>query len=177
MTGSKEDFQNMREAQMQEDYYESMVDLQGMVTMMPTKSNIESSANNLITAIKEGNGNPFEILARMEAVKSFCEAVRDGVNDFVRTELERYGKEGHKSLLAKFELAEVGTKYHFEKDVVWSALNSDMEKIKEKMKEQEKFLKALSKPLNEADMDSGEIKERIPPYKTSKSSFKITLAK
>lgn len=174
MTGSKEIFEEMREAELHESYSPNTIDT--VFHLPPTKLNVEMSANRLITAIKEGKANPFEILSRMEAVKLFCDQVRDGVNDHVRAELEKYGKEGHRALDAKFELAEVGVKYFYEKDPVWSAFNTELDAIKEKIKEQEKFLKVLSKPLNEVQ-DTGEVVERMPPYKTSKSSFKITLAK
>lgn len=145
--------------------------------VLPTKGNIEKVSAEIIQDVVNGWVDPFETLARMEAVKSMCDEVREGTADFVRTELEKYGKEGHKALDAKFELAEVGIKYDYSNDPVWMVLNDRKKFIDVEMKEQEKFLKSLSNPLNEANMESGEVVERIPPNKTSKSSFKITLAK
>lgn len=145
--------------------------------LLPTKSNIEKISADLIADIKNGWVDPFETLAKLEAIKSMCESVRSGVEDHVRTELEKYGKEGHKSLDASFSLAEVGVKYDYSNDPVWAEKNKELEAIKEILKEQEKFLKALSKPLAETNMESGEVIERIPPAKSSKSSFKITLGK
>lgn len=173
MTGSREMFEQMREAELNEhnSLSHQLFDLQ------PTKSNIESAANRMIISVKEGQFNPYELLARMEAVKSYCEQVRSGIEEFVRDELEKYGKSGLKILDAKFDLAEVGVKYDYSNDPKWSALKAQKDSIDALMKEAEKFLKVLSKPLNETDMDTGEITERIPPSKSSKSSFKITLGK
>lgn len=145
--------------------------------ILPTKSNIEKISTDLIADIKNGWVDPFETLAKLEAIKAMCDQVRTGVEDHVRTELEKYGKEGHKSLDASFALAEVGVKYDYSNDPVWADWNKQLEAVKEQMKESEKFLKALSKPLAETNLESGEVIERIPPTKTSKSSFKITLGK
>jgi len=131
----------------------------------------------MILDIQNGWVDPFETLARLEAIKIVCDQVRAGVEAQVRSELEKFGKEGKKVLDAKFELAEVGVKYDYSGDKVWSLLNKGLDDLKEDIKEQEKFLKALSKPLNEAYLATGEMIERVPPTKTSKSSFKITLGK
>lgn len=156
---------------------ELQLNKESLSQVLPTKGNIQKLSAEIIQDVLNGWVDPFETLARMEAVKAMCDEVREGAADFVRSELEKYGKEGHRALNAKFELAEVGIKYDYSNDPVWSALNAEKKMIDDKMKEQEKFLKALSKPLNETNIDTGEIVERIPPNKTSKSSFKVTLAK
>lgn len=147
-----------------------------LLHLEPTKANIETAANQMVSAIKEGEVDQFELLVRMEAVKSFCDLVRKGAEQFTRQELEKYGKDGYKALQAKFEMIETGVRYNYNNDPVWAALNKQLTDIAEKMKEQEAFLKVLTKPLNEADLETGDIIERVPPSKTSKSSFKITLA-
>lgn len=166
MTGSKEMFQDQREAE--------MIDL---YSFLPTKANVENTANHLITQIKQGEGNGFEILARMEAVKLFCDQVRSGVEQHLRDELEKYGKEGYKCLEARFELAEVGVKYDYSTDPTWATLKTKLDTIVGEMKDREKLLKTISKPFNETNMETGEVIEVRPANKTSKSSFKITLGK
>ncbi len=145
--------------------------------LLPTKSNIGKVADDIIQDVVNGWVDPFETLARMEAIKAMCDQVRKGTEGHVRNELEKYGKLGHTALDAKFELAETGVKYDYSADPVWASLAAQKQAIDEKMKEQEKFLKALSKPLNETNVETGEVIERIPPTKTSNSSFNITLAK
>ena len=169
MTGAKEIFMEQRE-------YEMSLEHQ-ILHIEPTKANIEAAANEMITAIKEEGKEPFELLVRMEAVKSFCEMTRKGLETYTREELEKYGKEGYKALKAKFELAETGTKYDYSQDSIWCMLDQKLLSAKNDLKDCETFLKALSKPMMETNVETGEITERVPPTKTSNSSFKISLSK
>jgi len=145
--------------------------------ILPTKSNIAKLANEVALDISNGWLEPFDTIARVEGVAQLCAAIKEATKPAIRLELEKYGKEGHTALNAKFELAETGVKYDYSADPIWANLDAEIEVLKAKQKEQETFLKALSKPLNETNLESGEIIERIPPVKTSTSSYKITLAK
>ena len=169
MTGAKEMFMEQRE-------YEMSLEHQ-ILHIEPTKQNIERAANEMVTAIKEEGKDPFELLVRMEAVKSFCEMTRKGLEAYTREELEKYGKEGYKALQAKFELAETGVKYDYSGCPKWSALKEKADAIAKEMKDREALLKALTKPMIETDMETGETIEVLPPIKNSNSSFKISLSK
>ncbi|WP_346320931.1 hypothetical protein [Chitinophaga sp. YIM B06452] len=145
--------------------------------ILPTKSNIQKLAENLADIVRSGANDAFEVVAKLEATKSLCESSRKLIEPLVREELEKYGKEGLTKLEAKFELAEVGVKYDYSSDPVWQALSEKIAPLQEALKEREKLLKAITKPLIETDPDTGETYKVFPPIKTSTSSFKVTLGK
>ena len=71
----------------------------------------------------------------------------------------------------KISKSEVGVRYDYTKDGVWNDLNSELEPIKDKIKEREKFLKTLQQKV--ADIDTGEIIE--PPVKLSTTALKLSI--
>lgn len=147
------------------------------MNILPTKGNIQTISNHIAAAVIEGGADPFEIIAKLEAIKSVCEESRKLLEPTVRAELEKYGKETLNKLDAKFELAEVGVKYDYSGDPVWQTLSSKIAPLQDELKEREKRLKTVTKTMIETDPETGETFEVPPPVKTSKSSFKVTLGK
>ena len=83
---------------------------------------------------------------------------------------------------ATFSLATTGIKYDYRssEDPAWIHYADTIEDYKEKMKEREKFLKALTAPMvMQFDMPNGEkvIKKVHPPTKSGIDSFKMALPK
>lgn len=147
------------------------------MNILPTKGNVESIAQHIANSVIDDGADPFETIAKIEAIKAVCEEARKKLDAHVRSELEKYGKEGIKKLDAKFELAEVGVKYDYSGDPVWSRIAQQITPLQEAMKEREKRLKTVTKTMIETDPETGETFEVPPPVKNSKSSFKVTLGK
>ena len=85
----------------------------------------------------------------------------------------------------KFSLAEVGTKWYYDKcgDPLWNYYNSEIERLDKLKKARETYLKTLTVVQPATTMvipETGEIHEGVevnPPLKTSTSSFKTELLK
>lgn len=99
----------------------------------------------------------------------------------VRDELSKYEKGKYLSARGvKFEMAETGTTYDFSgcNDEELNRLEAKVSAAKEELKQRQEFLKTVkSEGLIITDSESGETYTVYPPLKTSKSSYKITLAK
>lgn len=145
--------------------------------ILPTKANILALSERIAAIVTEGVADPLETIAKLEAIKGVCEESRKKLESFVRSEIEKYGKEPATKLGAKFELSETGVKYDYSNDAVWKGLVAQLVPIQEKIKEREKFLKTVTKAFAQTDTETGETIEVFPPTKTSNSSFKVTLGK
>lgn len=185
MSHSSEQYLAQCEPMTEEQYYQQfnpndMNDLSLTsisMNILPTKGNVLSIAQQIADNVIDGNADPFETLAKLEAIKAVCEEGRKLLEPHVRSELEKYGKEGVGKLDAKFELAEVGVKYDYSGDPVWSGIAQQITPLQEALKDREKLLKTVTKTMIETDPETGETFEVPPPVKTSKSSFKVTLGK
>lgn len=136
----------------------------------------ESTINELIN-----NSNVTEaidVIAKMEYLIKEIRSNKDFI-DFVRGYVSLNGKEVELNTGTKIELAEVGTKYHYENcnDLMLEELNKQKSIIEETIKERQMFLRSL--PLEGLDIVTihGELVRVYPPSKTSTSSFKVTLKK
>jgi len=145
--------------------------------ILPTKGNASNLAKAIVEDVQNNFIDPFEIVTKCEAIKLVCDEVRAGVEPLITAELPKYGKDGNKVLDATFTVAEVGVKYDYSTDKRWAELNAQEQAIAEQRKDREKFLKGISKAFVETDIETGESYEVHPPNKTSKTSFKVSLAK
>jgi hypothetical protein len=78
----------------------------------------------------------------------------------------------------KIETMEGGTKYHYENcnDPIYQELLIEQDKLNERIKSRELFLKTI--PVNGMDIrHEDELVTIFPPYKTSTTTYKVTLAK
>lgn len=145
---------------------------------LPLKSNIEPMVNEIETLVNNGNMNAAEILVRMKFLEEVFEAARQKLHDTVRAEVELFGKSDTLKIQgAKIEPVETSVKYDYSNDATWSEINSRCEVVNDERKEREKFLKTLTKKVITVNEETGETSEVLPPIRTSKSSFKITLGK
>lgn len=147
-----------------------------IISILPTKANIDLLSKSIIQDVEDGWQNPLDLLVRIKALESLCEQVRSGVETMALAEMGMHGRRAD-VLGAKVEQCEVGVKYDFSNCPKWNALSGKEKSLVEERKDRESFLKALSKPIVETDMESGETIEVYPASKTSKTSLKITLGK
>lgn len=100
------------------------------------------------------------------------------LKDYIRTEIGKYGKSFTTSRGVKFELFEAGTKYHYENcnDPILSELLEQSAELLEKIENRKEFLKNVpTEGIIVVDENTGESPKVYPPYKTSTSSYKVTL--
>lgn len=91
-------------------------------------------------------------------------------------ESKSLGKE-YSKFGVKIVEAMTGVKYDFSScsDVVWNELNAEIERLKDKIKERETFLKSVTKKMIIVDEDTGDIIEIHPPVKSGKLGFTLTV--
>jgi hypothetical protein len=102
------------------------------------------------------------------------------LKDYIRSEITKYGKSFTTPRGAKFELFEAGTKYYYDKtnDPVLQLLERQLQYDKEQLEKRQEFLKGVpTEGMLITDEETGETYKVYPPYKTSTSSFKVTLPK
>lgn len=146
-----------------------------------TKPGIIQLATNAVQQVLE-NGNVLQAAESLSAMENFIDAVRKNPQflDYAREEIAKHGKGGFTSASgAKLENAETGTKYIYDNtgDDQITALYESKKEIEKKIKAREEFLKALPDiGLNIMNEETGELLTIYRPAKTSKSSYKVTLA-
>lgn len=174
MQTSKEQFQEMREAEMQDN-------LMPYITNGLRKSEISGLAKVAVDTLLE-NGNPLSVAENLSAMENFVAEVKKDPRfiDYVREEAKKFNGTFTSSSGAKIELAEVGTKYVFDQcgDPKLVELQDMFDRADYALKERKEFLKTVPKSgLEIVDKESGDVSTVYPPAKSSTSSFKITLAK
>ena len=145
---------------------------------LPTKEAIGDIAMNIVNQIRDGNGNPLELVVQLAAIEKICEMVREGIGEQVLSELDKeHGKTV--CLGAKLERKETGTKYAYDGSEAWVAIKAAEDKIVEKRKAVEAIAKVLPADAESSwtDTDTGETLTIIHAPKSSKTSFVITLGK
>ncbi len=141
-----------------------------------TPEQVELFANKLNTELTSGSINPLELKLYLKAMEKVAENIKETLDPLVRAEAEKYGSKSFMFRGATLELSEVGTKYDYSNcgDAEWDKLNADAEKILEKKKNREVFLRGIKGSLNIIDGDSVPC-TIYPPVKKSTSSVKITI--
>jgi len=142
-----------------------------------TKTQLKIIADTSLTDILNG-GNIIEIADLISKMEFFFKELKTKKEyiEYLRSEVEKYGKAHITKSGTKIELAEVGTKYDFSKcgDLKLLELENDLIRLEEKITERKEFLKSL--PYGGMEILQGdEILTFTPPNKTSTSSVKVTL--
>lgn len=141
------------------------------------KSDIEKAVNSISSLVESGELNPLEAKLKLKMMEEAAKKAQDSIAQSVRDEAERYGSKSFDYMGAKFELAEVGTKYDYEAcgDPEYERLKQKAEDAKRELDERCNFLKSLKKPTTVIIEETGEVCTVNPPVKSSTSSIKITL--
>jgi hypothetical protein len=146
-----------------------------------TKKEIETLADALVTDLID-KGSPLELAEMLSSTEHLVKTIKSDkrYSEYVQVELNlRSGKFSTESG-SKIEACEVGTKYHFDKcgDVELFMLEQRAESANNAVKERQEFLKKVpASGLDVVDPISGEVYKVYPPYKTSTTSYKVTLSR
>lgn len=178
-------YQDQKYAEFQDamSHYPVVSEIAPATVLRLTKQNVAEFHQQTRTMILEGGVGMFEYLG---TIKFFCKLNeeifgsdgKEGDKEFrsaIMDEIVKYGKNHITAQGVKFELAETGTKYDYSNNPEWVAVDAELKGVQDRKKELEERLKKI--PAGTALVDESTGETLIGPSKTSKSSFKITLAK
>lgn len=153
-----------------------------------SKTSAETFHARMRTMIYDSGYGLFEYMEVIQFFVKLNEIIRgkDGNEgdkeflDYVRSEIEKHPKGKFLSDRGvKFETAETGTRYDFAAcgDPELNEMEEQLAKLKAQIEGRKEFLKHVPAEGQDIITRNGEAVHITRPVKTSKSSFKITLAK
>ena len=141
-----------------------------------SKTDISKLASEIINESFD-RGNVLELVEKIAATEELIKQIKGDVA-FKNYALEKIENGYTSESGTRIEQCEAGTKYHFEKcnDPVLRNLYTRREVIDDKIKEREAFLKTV--PSSGIEILFGdELVKVYHPYKTSVTTYKVTLSK
>lgn len=141
-----------------------------------SKNQINQLADDAVGAVLD-EGNVFGVAEALAAMEEFVKAVRrdERYVQFLRDELAKHHGRLITTSGAKIEMCEAGVSYNYSSNAEWCALEAERFEIERKKKAVEEKLRLLAPGRVAVDPDTGEMLEG--PLKTSKSTYRITLAR
>ena len=122
-------------------------------------------------------GNVFQVAEAIAAMEEFVKAVRKDERyiEFLREELIKNNGRLYTNSGAKIEVCEAAVAYDYSHDATWRMLDEEIKTLQDQKKSREEILRKIAPGRMAVDPDTGEVWEG--PLKTSKSTYRITLAK
>ena len=141
-----------------------------------SKAQINHMATQSVEAVLE-DGNVFQVAEALAAMEEFVKAVRkdDRFIDFLRDELAKHHGRLQTTSGAKIEVCEAGVSYDYSHYAEWQVLDEQIKLLTGRKKALEEKLRQVAPGKMAVDPETGEILEG--PLKSSKSTYRITLAK
>lgn len=132
----------------------------------------EQSVDNVLE-----EGNVFQIAEAIAVMDEFVKQVRKDERfiSFLRDELAKHHGFYRTASGAKIEMCEAGVEYDYSNDGAWRMLDEEIKILLEQKKALEEQLRQMGPGRIAVDPETGEVREG--PLKTSKSTYRITLAK
>lgn len=123
------------------------------------------------------DGNVFQVAEALAAMEEFVKTVRKDERyvQFLRDELAKHHGRLITASGAKIELCEAGVSYDYSGNAEWRELEAGRFEIERRKKALEEKLRLLAPGRVAVDPETGEMLEG--PQKTSKSTYRITLAR
>jgi hypothetical protein len=140
------------------------------------KKQIADLADESVGHVLE-DGNVFQVAEALAAMEEFVKAVRKDERyvQFLRDELAKHHGRLVTTSGAKIELCEAGVAYDYTSNAEWRELEAERFEIERRKKALEEKLRLLAPGRVAVDPETGEMLEG--PQKTSKSTYRITLAR
>ena len=141
-----------------------------------TKKQIAGLAGQSVENVLE-DGNVFQVAEALAAMEEFTKAVRkdDRYIEFLREELIKHNGRLATTSGAKIEICEAGVTYDYSHSAEWREMEEQLRFLLEKKKAIEEKLRKVAPGRMIVDPETGEVIEGA--FKTSKSTYRITLAK
>lgn len=141
-----------------------------------TKQQIAVLADQSVDHLLE-EGDVFRVAEALASMEEFVKTVRKDERyiQFLRDELAKH----HGRLVthsgAKIESCEAGVTYDYSHSGEWRMLDEQIKQLQEQKKQVEEKLRSIAPGSIAVDHETGEVIEGA--FKTSKSTYRITLAK
>ena len=150
--------------------------------MLATKSEQQTAANCFISSILDGYENPLKMIIWIKGLmESFNLTLKDDrVKDAILTEIDRNGGKEASAFGVKFQQKEMGVSYDYTVcgDPEYDQLASEMEDLKARMKEREKFLLGIpAEGLPMVDQETGDCYKIIRPLRRASLGYSVTFKK
>jgi hypothetical protein len=141
-----------------------------------SKKQITGMADESVVRVME-EGNVFQVAEALAAMEEFVKTVRKDERyvQFLRDELAKHHGRLVTASGAKIELCEAGVAYDYSSNAEWCELEAERYEIERRKKALEEKLRLLAPGRVAVDPETGEMLEG--PQKTSKSTYRITLAR
>lgn len=147
-----------------------------------TKTAISDQSNLLIQSIIGGEIDPLRAVAKIRFLSDMlAAALKDHrVKDAILTEIDRNGGKEASAFGVKFQQKEMGVSYDYTVcgDPEYDQLAQEMEDLKARMKEREKFLLGIpAEGLPMVDQETGDCYKIIRPLRRGSLSYSVTFKK
>jgi hypothetical protein len=141
-----------------------------------SKKKIAELADDSVGHVLE-EGNVFEVAEALAAMEEFVKTVRKDERyiQFLRDELAKHKGRLVTASGAKIEMCEAGVSYDYSGNAEWRELEAERFEIERRKRAVEEKLRILAPGRVAVDPETGEMLEG--PQKTSKSTYRITLAR
>lgn len=130
------------------------------------KEVLKKDKEHIIEAVRNGEVNPLEVQMRVKILENAVKEIKDGINEEVLSEAEKYGSKYFEYKGGKFSVSERKT-YDFTSINEWNEINSQINDLKAKQKTIETKYKTANVDNVIVDMTTGETITSVP-YKTTK---------
>lgn len=141
-----------------------------------TKKRVAEMADESVGQVLE-EGNVFGIAEALAAMEEFVKSVRKDERfiQFLRDELAKHQGRLVTASGARIETCEAGVSYDYSNNPEWQQLEAERFELERRKKALEEKLRLLAPGRVVVDPETGEMLEG--PQKTSKSTYRITLAR
>lgn len=141
-----------------------------------SKKQVTDLADDAVQQVLE-EGNVFQVAEALAAMEEFVKTVRKDERyiQFLRDELAKHHGRLVTTSGAKIEMCEAGVAYDYSGNGEWRELEAARFELERRKKTLEEKLRLLAPGRVAVDPETGEMLEG--PQKTSKSTYRITLAR
>ena len=141
-----------------------------------TKRQVAELAEQSVQNVLE-EANIFQVAEALAAMDEFVKTIRKDERyiQFLRDELSHHHGKLVTNSGAKIELCEAAVSYDYSNNAEWRILDEQIQILTDRRKYVEEKLRKIAQGKVVVDTETGEVLEG--PMKTSKSTYKITLAK
>lgn len=140
---------------------------------LPTrKEQVDMFVYKVTSDVLEGNFNPLQAWVEIKNIETALEKIKEKIKFAAIAEREKYGKESE-LYGAKVTIIESGVKYDYSVcgDTKHEIISQELERVKNELKDREKFLKSIPSGEKYTDEETGF--EVCSPTKKSTTTLKV----
>ena len=147
-----------------------------------SKETMQMQSSALIQPIIDGEIDPLRAVAKIRFLSDMLAAALkdDRVKDVILNEIDKNGGKEVTAFGVKFTQKEMGVSYDFSvcQDPEYNRLTTDMETLKAKMKEREKYLMGIpAEGIPMVDQETGDCYKVIRPLRRASLGYSVTFKK